>query len=334
MSTAPPSCLVGDIGGTNARLGTADISGNTPVISEPKSYPGSQFASFDDLVDHYLRETAARFPLSIVVAVAGPIQNGEVHLTNGQWHISEEALRRKGFGFARLINDYAALAYAVEHLQDGDLAVIGGRHAGIPGETVGVLGAGTGLGVSALVRDLGTSCVMVTEGGHIAFAPVDEVEVGILRLLSQRFGRVSVERVLSGPGLVNLHWALAGLKGAEGGQLAPKEITERAAAKSDPLCVETVDRFCGIYGRVAGDLALAFGARGGMYLGGGIAPRLIDQLDAGTFRRCFEDKGRFSGYVSIIPTKVIVHPYAALLGAAEAAMRSQELKRRAASRGR
>ncbi len=327
MTKNHPFCLVGDIGGTNVRLGVADISGTTPLVSAPKTYPRTQFTSFYDLVDHYLRETEVRFPLSIVVAVAGPIQNGEVRLTNGQWSISEEALRRKGFSFARLINDYAALAYAVDHLKDEDLAVIGGQQAGIPGETVGVLGAGTGLGVAALVRDLGVSCVMVTEGGHIAFAPVDEVEFDILRQLSQRFGRVSVERVLSGPGLVNIHWALERLKGKEGEQLTPEEITRRAVAKSDPLCVEALDRFCGIYGRVAGDLALAFGARGGMYLGGGIAPRLLGQLNAGTFRRCFEDKGRFAGYLAIIPTKVIMHPYAALLGSAEAAMRAEASER-------
>jgi glucokinase len=332
VTKTPHSCLVGDIGGTNVRLGVADISGTTPLISAPKSYPRTQFASFYDLVDHYLHESEVRFPLSIVVAVAGPIQNGEVILTNGQWKISEQVLRQKGFSFARLINDYAALAYAVDHLKEEDLAVIGGQHNGIPGETVGVLGAGTGLGVSALVRDLGTSCVMVTEGGHIAFAPVDEVEVDIFRQLSQRFGRVSVERVLSGPGLVNIHWALGRLKGKEDGQLTPEEITRRAVAKSDPLCMDTLDRFCGIYGRVAGDLALAFGARGGIYLGGGIAPRLLDQLNAGTFRRCFEDKGRFAGYVAIIPTKVIMHPYAALLGSAEAAMRNDAGERSSARR--
>lgn len=327
MAKIPYYSLVGDIGGTNARLGIADITdASRPRIATPKSYPRAQFATFEDLVDAYLRDRGGPFPQAIVVAVAGPIQNGEVSMTNGLWHISEESLRRKGFEMARLINDYAALAYAVEHLAADEVAVVGGAHAGIPGETVGVVGAGTGLGVSALVRDLGDSSVMVTEGGHIAFAPVDEVEFDILRLLAQRFGRVSVERVLSGPGLVNIHWALGRLKGVECGQIMPQEITSRAAAKSDPLCVEALDRFCGIYGRVAGDLALAFGARGGIYLGGGIAPRILDALDAGTFRRCFEDKGRFTDYVKIIPTRVITHPYAALLGSAEAAIRILALK--------
>ena len=321
MTKKPHFCLVGDVGGTNARLGIADITGNTPKITTPKSYPRANIASFYELVERYLKETGAKLPHSIVVAVAGPIQNGEVTLTNGQWHIAEEELRRRGFGMARLINDYAALAYAVEHLTDDDLALIGSVRSSLPGETVGVLGAGTGLGVAALARDLGTSCVMVTEGGHIAFAPVDETEYGILRLLAERYGRVSVERVLSGPGLANIHWALGRMKNLKTEELSPQEISSRGVAKSDPLCVEALDVFCGIYGRTAGDLALAFGARGGIYLGGGIAPRLIDQLNAGTFRRCFEEKNRFNDYVKPIPTKVITHPYAALLGSAEAAIR-------------
>ena len=316
------SCLVGDIGGTNVRLAVADLSDGKPRLSAAKSLPHAGVATFDDVVERYLKEYEGPRPEAIVVAVAGPIKNGEVRLTNGQWFISEKGLHAKGFGFARLINDYAALGYAVEHLEGDDLAVIGGEHPGIPGETVGVVGAGTGLGVAALVRDAHASSVMVTEGGHIAFAPVDDTEFEILKVLRTRFQRVSVERLLSGPGLVNIHSALALIGGVDAEDLLPEEITRRAIAKSDPLCQEALDRFCGIYGRFAGDMALAFGARGGMYLGGGIAPKLIAQLNAGTFRRCFEDKGRFGSYVGIIPTKVIVHPFAALLGSAEAALRS------------
>jgi len=317
------SCLVGDIGGTNVRLAVADLSEATPRLSNPKSLPHAGVATFEDVVDRYLQERGGAMPEAVVVAVAGPIRDGQVRLTNGQWVLSEQVLRDRGFGFAQLINDYAALGYAVEHLNGDDLTSIGGDRPGIPGQTVGVLGAGTGLGVAALVRDAHTSAVMVTEGGHIAFAPVDDVEFEILKLLRTRFPRVSVERVLSGPGLANLHWALGKIGGAQADALTPEEISRCAIAKSDPLCVETVDRFCGIYGRFAGDMALAFGARGGIYLGGGIAPKLLAQLNAGTFRRCFEDKGRFAGYTAIIPTKVIVHPYAALLGDAEAALRSR-----------
>ncbi|HUO97241.1 MAG TPA: glucokinase [Rhizomicrobium sp.] len=316
------TCLVGDIGGTNVRLAVADLSDGTPKLGAPKSLPHAGVARFEDVVDRYLKDLGNGMPDAIVVAVAGPIKDGEVRLTNGQWSISEKSLRAKGFGFARLINDYAALGYAVEHLKGDDLAPVGGNQPGIPGETVGVLGAGTGLGVAALVRDAHASSVMVTEGGHIAYAPVDEVEFEILKVLRTRFCRVSVERLLSGPGLANIHWALAQIGGIKADPLTPEEISRRAAAKTDQLCVNALDRFCGVYGRYAGDMALAFGARGGIYLGGGIAPKLLVQLNGGTFRRCFEDKGRFVGYVSIIPTKVIVHPFASLLGSAEAALRS------------
>jgi glucokinase len=179
------------------------------------------------------------------------------------------------------------------------------------------------LGVAALVRDAFSSAVMVTEGGHIAFAPVDKTEFEILKVLLEHYPRVSVERVLSGPGLANIHWALARMGGAKDPvMLAPEEVTTSAVAETDPIAVRALDVFCGIYGRFAGDLALAFGARGGIYLGGGIAPKLLPQLNNGTFRRCFEEKGRFDSYVGIVPTKVIVHPYAALLGSAEAAIRA------------
>lgn len=316
------NCLVGDIGGTNVRLALADLSDGSPKISAPKSLPRVGYATFEEVVDLYLKESGGPIPDAIVVAVAGPIKDGEVKLTNGQWVISEAALCARGFKNALLINDYAALAYAVEHLQGDDLVEIGGHHPGISGETVGVVGAGTGLGVAALVRDRFSSSVMVTEGGHIAFSPVDETEYAILNVLKVRYGRVSAERLLSGPGLSNIHWALARLSGLDIAPLEPAEVAKRAVAKSDPHCQKAFETFLGIYGRFAGDIALAYGARGGIYLGGGIAPRFLKELDNGTFRRCFEDKGRFVSYVGIVPTKVIVHPFAALLGSGEAALRA------------
>jgi glucokinase len=323
VNTTPKTCLVGDIGGTNVRLAIADLSGGVPTISTPKSLPRAGHPTFEGVVDLYLQESGGPLPDAIVVAVAGPIKDGKVKLTNGQWVLDEAVLRGKGFKHARLINDYAALGYAVEHLDGDDLVAIGGEHPGITGETVGVVGAGTGLGVAALVRDAFSSAVMVTEGGHIAFAPVDDTEFEILKVLLLHYPRVSVERVLSGPGLANIHWALSRIAGAKDpAMLAPEEITTCAVAGTDPIAVRALDVFCGIYGRFAGDMALAFGARGGIYLGGGIAPKLLPQLNNGTFRRCFEEKGRFDSYVGIVPTKVIVHPYAALLGSAEAAIRA------------
>jgi glucokinase, proteobacterial type len=322
MSVTPKTCFVGDIGGTNCRLAVADLTSGEPKISAPQSLPRANAATFEEVVDGYLKASGGPVPDVIVVAVAGPIKDGEVKLTNGQWVVSEAALKTRGFKEAMLINDFAALAYAVEHLKGDDLVSIGGDQPGIPGETVGVVGAGTGLGVSALVRDKFSSSVMVTEGGHVAFAPVDDTEYAILDVLKQRYGRVSTERVLSGPGLANIHWALARLKGLDIAPLDPSEVSKRATAKADPLCERAFDVFLGIYGRFAGDIALAYGARGGVYLGGGIAPRFLKELNAGPFRRCFEEKGRFVPYVSPIPTKVIVHPYAALLGSGEAALRA------------
>jgi glucokinase len=322
VSKTPKTCLVGDIGGTNVRLAIADLSSGEPKISAPKSLPRAGHATFEEVVDDYLKERGGAVPDCIVVAIAGPIKDGVVKLTNGQWVVSEEVLKTRGFQNAMLINDYAALAYAVEHLKGDDLFEIGGDHPDLPRETVGVVGAGTGLGVSALVRDAFSSSVMVTEGGHTAFAPVDETEYAILHVLKERYGRVSTERVLSGPGLSNIHWALARLKGLDIAPLEPAEVAKRGIAGEDPLTAKAFEVFLGIYGRFAGDMALAFGARGGIYLGGGIAPRFLKELNNGIFRRCFEEKGRFVGYVSPIPTKVIVHPYAALVGSGEAAIRA------------
>lgn len=307
--------LVGDIGGTNMRLALAVNSGAAIRLLSCRTFSCADFASFEEIIALYAHQAGTGIPDSVAIAVAGPVENGMASLTNGRWNISEKALLQFGFGRVKLVNDFMALALAVRHLLPADVAVIGDDIAGIAGEPIGIVGAGTGLGVAILVPNGTAPIAVATEGGHMSFAPDGETEIEILRLLTQRFGHVSVERVLSGPGLTNLHWALARMNGGEPDQLSPAEITNRAAAGADLLCVEAVDRFCSIYGRFAGDIALAYGARGGMYLAGGIAPRLLQRLRTGAFRQDFERKGRFSTYVAKIPTKVIIHPYAALLGA-------------------
>ncbi|MDE2264948.1 MAG: glucokinase [Alphaproteobacteria bacterium] len=307
--------LVADVGGTNVRFALADLAGSTPRIYACESFPCAAFEFFEDAVEHFLSRTETR-PDSAVIAVAGPIENGEARLTNGRWKFSEAAIVQHGFASAKLINDYVALAMSMEYLTDRDVGTIGPAKTVDHGITVGIVGAGTGLGVAAVVRQGDSAVVAATEGGHMAFAPADEAEIEILRLLTERFGRVSLERVLSGPGLCNLRWALGQMSDVDVDPLPPNEIVRRAMARNDALCVDALNRFCGIYGHAAGDIALTFGARGGMYLGGGIAPRLFDWLCASDFRRRFEAKGRLSGYVADIPTQVILHPYAALLGAA------------------
>jgi glucokinase len=314
--------LVGDVGGTNVRFALADVSGEAPRLFAAESFLCADFPGLEDAIQHYLgRPTAdGRRPHSTVVAVAGPVSDGAAELTNGHWRMSEAALARSGLSAARLINDYTALALAVRHLKPDDLGPIGSQTTVAPSQTVAVLGAGTGLGMAAAVRDGASEAMATTEGGHIAFAPTDEVEIEILRQLSGQFGRVSLERILSGPGLVSLRWALGRIGGRELEPLAPEEIVAGATTGKDEFSARALAKFCEIYGSAAGDLALVYGAKGGIYLGGGIAPRILAYLRDSNFRARFEAKGRFAGYLKAIPTQVILHPYAALLGAARALM--------------
>lgn len=277
--------LVADVGGTNVRFALADLASPSPRLADPRGFPRADFATLEEAIDRYLPpRTATPWPRSVVVAVAGPVADGRVNLTNGRWCMDETTLRGHGFAQARLINDYEALALSIRRLGAADLGAIGDPRPSAIGSAV-VLGAGTGLGVAALVRDGLHEAIAVTEGGHIAFAPHDETEIEILRVLTSRFGRISLERLLSGPGLVNLRWALGRTRDLEVEPLAPDQIVELAAAGRDPLCTETLDRFCALYGAAAGDFALAYGAVGGVYLGGGIAPRMLERLRGGAVER-------------------------------------------------
>lgn len=310
--------LVGDIGGTNARFGLVDLQDDRLEVVAAKGYLCSAFPNAPEAITAYLAEQGLTCALSgVAIAVAGPIEAGAIRFTNSNWHLSENRLREMGFGSACLLNDYAALAIAAPLLQGKDLQTIGPDLDAPGDQTIAVVGPGTGFGVSALARDGSGVAILATEGGHIAFAPGDDVEIEILRLLAARYGRVSVERILSGPGLRDLHQCLRTMAGRPSMVVESAEITRQALA-GDPDCLATVERFCAILGAVAGDFALSFGARGGIYLAGGIPPLIIDVLRGDTFRRRFEDKGRFAGYLAAIPTRVIMRPHAALVGAAHA----------------
>lgn len=309
--------LVGDVGGTNVRFAVSEVVDGAPRLHDPRGFEREGLDTLEAAIDRYLRDWTGARPTEAVIAVAGPVSDGRAELTNGQWDMSEAGLRAHGFTRARIINDYTALALSLRLLGPDDLGSIGGgRHD--PRGTAVIVGAGTGLGVGGMARDGSGEAVIVSEGGHIAFAPTDEVEIGVLRALTQRFGRVSLERILSGPGFQNLRWALATSRDLAVEDLEPEDIVARALDGSDPLCVETLDRFCAIYGSVAGDFAIAMGATGGVYLGGGIPPRILDRLRSSDFRGRFEAKGRFAGYVGAIASSVILHKHAALLGAADA----------------
>ena len=307
--------LVGDVGGTNARLALIDSEGR---VKHLHIYPAADFASLNDVIADYLERTLGRnkrLPRA-VIAVAGPVVDGEMEFTNLDWQVSEgEILAQFEFEAVRLINDFAAQALACPLLSGEALRPLGPVLRGAPDAPMVVLGAGTGFGVAGLARSERGDVEVSTEGGHAAFAPSDDVEVEIWSRFRERHGRVSIERILSGRGIFELYGDLAKLNQAEA-PLGNEKAVFEAAGKGDALAGETLDRFCAILGSVCGDLALSFGARGGVFVSGGIAPRMADRLAAGAFRARFEDKGRLSPYVQAIPTFLVTHPYPAIIGAA------------------
>jgi len=314
ISASVRTTLVGDIGGTNARF--AIVGAGRP--ESRRVYQCADYPEAHAAIEAYLAEIkpVAR-PQSISLAVAGPVLEGSITFTNNGWRISERELLASGFERARLVNDFAALAIAISKVTAEELVWLGGPREALPGATTVVLGPGTGFGVAALVRDRGLQAVSTTEGGHIAFAPCDDEEMELLRVMRRQFARVSVERILSGPGLASLHQALAVVDGRMQEPLEAAEITRRARA-GDESCLRTTRRFCAILGSVAGDFALAYGARGGVCIAGGVAEKMADLINASDFRARFDDKGRFTAYTQAIPTWLLSSTDAALIGAAQA----------------
>lgn len=313
--------LVGDVGGTNARFALAHMVEGEPVLENHQGFPAETYPTFLEGVRAFLDGCEAK-PTGGVLAVAGPVTDGEIDLTNSSWRVSEAELQTLGLQPVRLINDFEALAWGAPVVPEEMLASLGGPAKGEPQAAIAVLGPGTGFGVSALVRDIhGLEIAMPSEGGHACFAPGDAVEDEILRILRRRYDRVSIERLICGPGLLNMHRALAEIDGRESHIDDPAQITTEAMANPSSPCGATLARFCAILGAVAGDIALTTGARGGVYIGGGIAPRILPFLKASPFRERFEHKGRYHDYMAAIPTNVILHKHAALLGAARVAFR-------------
>jgi glucokinase len=311
---------VGDVGGTHARFAIVDAAGPLPWNIRARQDLEGAFPTFLDALRTYLGRAGVQLPTVAAIAVAGPVSAGTARFTNRGWDISEAELKKFGFEQSVLVNDFAALAFAAEVLVDKDLRTIGPDVAGLEGGTITILGPGTGFGVSCLARYGSHSVPMATEGGHMGFAPSDPEELAALQLLWGQFGRVSVERVLSGAGLELLYITLEQLAGRKSRALAAADITA-GAVKDDPACRAALTMFCSIFGAVAGDLALAHGARGGVYIAGGIAQKIEAFLAKSAFRTRFEDKGRLSPFVQAIPTRLIVNPDVALLGAARAGVR-------------
>jgi len=316
--TATSLRLVGDIGGTNARFAIARAGDERPAIEDVKHLVVADFPTAEAALKSYVQSLPAdQRPAEAVLAAAGPVVHGVADLTNAHgWHLDQQALAASlGLKRARVINDFAALSLAVPALGAADLTAIGGTALIDSSQTVSLIGPGTGTGVGARVIDGAIAAILVCEGGHIAFAPNDRLEFEILRLLARQFGRVSVERILAGQGMVNLHHALAEIEGRELAETSPSAITE-AALGGDEICLATLNRFFAILGSVAGDLALAHGALGGVLLAGGILPRVTDLLAASSFRERFEDKGRMSKLLHAMPTNLLIAQDVALLGSA------------------
>lgn len=310
--------LLGDIGGTNARFALQAHPAAEP--SHVATLACAQFPGLEDAIEHYLQQQGSQ-PRWAAVGIANPVVGDRVRMTNHHWSFSIEALRQR-FGWERftVINDFTALALSLPALAAADLHQVGGG-AAVPGAAVGLIGPGTGLGVSGLLwPDEGGRPVPINgEGGHVTLAPIDAAESAVLAVLRRRFGHVSAERAVSGPGLVNTYQALCEIGGVPALELDASGVSSRALAGTDPTCRQALDMFCSFLGNLAGNLAVTLGARGGVYIGGGIVPRLGGMFVTSPFRQRFEAKGRFQGYLEPIPVFVIqatVSP--ALLGAARA----------------
>jgi glucokinase len=317
-TTGPPrTALVADIGGTNARLAIADLA--TLQLTDPVSLRRAGFPSLEAVAEHYLSRVAER-PRAAAIAVAGPVTGDNIRLTNSPWSFGREEMRAAlDLDDLLILNDFEALAHALPHLAPSELMQIGG---GAPAEHApkAVLGPGTGLGVAGLVWTPSGWVAVASEGGHISLAVEDAREFAVLERLTTGRERLSVERVVSGPGLADVYRALAEMAGQpEPAVDTPEAVVQRAAEGDDPVAEEAMERFAIWLGRFAGDAALVFGARGGVYLGGGIAPKLAGALTTGAFRRAFDAKGRMAAYVGAIPVYVIlIGSRAALKGAAAA----------------
>ena len=315
-----PAFLVADIGGTNARF--AFGFRENPEPRSIANYAVEDFPSFDSVLDQLqhdwgvLQQSDSTFA-RVCLAVAAIPEQAEISFTNNAWRFTAESVAtRLNCPHITIINDFAAIARALPALRAEHLESIGGGHRE-PGKPMVAIGPGTGTGVASLAFDSrGAPIVLPGEGGHVDFAPITDIEAKILSRLRAQYGRVSIERLLCGAGIMNIYRALADIRGAPSSHLTPEAVGSAAQQGEDALSVETMNTFFSVLGSAAGNLALTLGARGGVYLAGGIAPRYIDLLRKSDFRARFLAKGRFADFNGEIATMVVTHPDPGLLGAA------------------
>ncbi len=316
--------VAADIGGTHARFALAQVEhGHVTALGPETVLKAAEHASLQTAWEAFGETVGRPLPRATAIAVACPVGQpypDTLKLTNNPWIIRPALIPEKlGVDRFTLVNDFAAVAHAVAHADPGDLAPLCGPDRALPADgVVSIVGPGTGLGVAALVRDATGYRVVATEGGHSDFAPLDTIEDAILARLRPRFRRVSVERVVAGPGLVELYETLAAIEGRAVHALAPAALWTAALAGDDSLAAAALDRFCLALGAVAGDIALTQGGFGGVVIAGGVGLRLAAHLPRSGFRQRFIAKGRFESLMATIPVKILTHPQPGLFGAAAA----------------
>jgi glucokinase len=311
--TKPITNIVADIGGTNIRLAVIDDNNQLTAI---ESYQCRDFDSLTAVLQHYFAvKNITEQSINACLAIACPVENEQVIMTNMSWSFSKQALKTAlGLNNLWLINDYTAIAHAIPLLSNEQKVQVGGGKV-VAQKPIAVCGPGTGLGVANLVNVDNNWVCLSGEGGHADFAPVNEEQVQILQFLFTKYHHVSYEQLLSGLGLEQIYQALTSIRQLDLAALSADEISSKALAKNCAICVETLTHFCKILGSFAGNLALTGASFGGVYIAGGIVPRFIEFFKESGFRKCFEQKGRFSDYNQNIPTFVITESQPGMLGA-------------------
>jgi glucokinase len=306
--------LLADIGGTNARFALERAPGQIDTIQTLRC---ADYPEFSQAVKAYLATNEHPAIHHAAIAIANPVQGDQIKMTNHHWAFSiEETRKLLGLDTLLVVNDFTALSMALPHLEQSHCIQVGGGQ-GLEGGVIGLVGAGTGLGVGGLIPSEGRWIALGSEGGHVSFSPADEKEAAILQYCWRTYKHVSAERLISGPGLEMIYSALCEInkiKNAE--ELAAPQIVDRALNQKDALCLEVVDCFCGMLGTLASNVAVTLGTLGGIYIGGGVVPHLGDYFARSAFRARFESKGRFDAYMQKIPTYVITAPYPAFVGVA------------------
>ncbi|MFD1611945.1 glucokinase [Sphingomonas tabacisoli] len=304
-----------DIGGTHARFAPARVEQSGVSLGPETVLKTGDYSGLAEAWKAFARQSGGALPSAVSIAIAAPVTGHAIKLTNNKWVLRPAELAHElGVDRAILINDFAAVAHAVSVCGNADLRYICGPEVPLPREgVISIVGPGTGLGVAMLLREAAGDRVIATEGGHVCFAPGDELEDRLLGRLRTRFGRVSLERVICGVGLTEIHAVITG----DDARVDDRALWQSALSGTDESAVQTLDRYCEILGAAAGDFALAQGAAG-VVIAGGLGLRLADRLPSSGFGRRFRNKGRFERLMDALPVKLITHPQPGLLGAAAA----------------